>query len=83
MAELGIGVQEAMDWTGRFHDELVDSFLAEFQRLPQFPDESEAVNRDVRDYANALGNWVRGCDQWSFEVRTHVVPRPSPPRGPR
>jgi hypothetical protein len=69
MAELGLGVQEAMDWLGCFHDKLVDSFLAEYQRVPQFPDESERVNLEVLEYADALGNWVRACDQWSFEVR--------------
>ncbi|KAM6508217.1 Delta(6)-protoilludene synthase [Fusarium falciforme] len=67
MAELGLGVQEAMDWLGCFHDKLVDSFLAEYQRVPQFPDESERVNLEVLEYADALGNWVRACDQWSFE----------------
>jgi hypothetical protein len=69
MAELGVGVQEAMDWVGHFHDMLVDSFLAEYQRVPLFPDERETVNREILEYADALGNWVRACDQWSFEVR--------------
>ena len=62
-----------MDWAGRFHDELVELFLTEYRQVPRFPEESELVNREVRDYADALGNWVRACDQWSFEVRTRAV----------
>ncbi|KAK4107373.1 terpenoid synthase [Canariomyces notabilis] len=69
MAAQHCSVQEAMDWVGRFHDELVDSFLAEYKSLPEFPQEqeSEAVNEHVREYANALANWVRASDCWGFE----------------
>jgi hypothetical protein len=68
MAAQHCSVQEAMDWVGRFHDELVDFFLAEYKSFPEFPQESEAVNEHVREYANALANWVRASDCWGFEV---------------
>jgi hypothetical protein len=70
MAEEGLGLQDAMDGAGRFHDELVDSFLVEVKNVSQlFPEESESVREELEQYVGALGNWVRACDQWSFEVR--------------
>src|SRR4051812_48300574 len=68
MAEKGLDVQDAMDGAGRFHDELVESFLAELEHVPRLPEESESVHEELRQYVGALGNWVRACDQWSFEV---------------
>ncbi|KKY32392.1 putative terpene synthase metal binding domain protein [Diaporthe ampelina] len=72
MAELDFGVQEAIDWIGRLHDELANDFRAEYARVPSLFTESEAVNLEIRLYADALGNWVRANDQWSFEVWFHA-----------
>lgn len=71
MAELNLGVQEALDWIGQFHDKLADEFIAEYARVPSLFTESEAINDEIRFYVDALGNWVRANDQWSFEVRYH------------
>lgn len=68
MQEYGLGLQEAFDWIGELHRDLEACFLAEFRSLPYFPEESDTVNQEIREYANALGNWVRANDQWSFEV---------------
>jgi len=68
MSSLDLSVQGAMDWVGKFHDGLVDEFLAEFDKLPVFPDETDQVNIYVREYATALANWVRASDSWGFEV---------------
>lgn len=57
-----------MDWVGEYHDRLVEDFLAEVKNLPHFPQEDDAVNAHVREYANCLASWVRGCDCWGFEV---------------
>lgn len=75
MAELNLGVQEAFDWIGRFHDELANEFIADYARVPSLFTESEAVNHEIRLYVDALGNWVRANDQWSFEVRCHTPKR--------
>lgn len=72
MAELNLGVQGALDWIGQFHDKLADEFIAEYARVPSLFTESEAVNHEIRFYVDALGNWVRANDQWSFEVRYHA-----------
>lgn len=68
MAELNLGVQDALDWIGRFHEELANDFLADCARVPSFLVESEAVKHEIRLYVDALGNWVRANYQWSFEV---------------
>ncbi|KAM7218649.1 Isoprenoid synthase domain containing protein [Rhypophila decipiens] len=67
MSSLKLDVQGAMDWVGRYHDGLVDEFLAEFETLPTFPEESQQVNAYVVEYADALANWVRASDAWGFE----------------
>ncbi|KAH8585340.1 terpenoid synthase [Bisporella sp. PMI_857] len=67
MVELDIPLQEAYDWIGHLHDDLVRDFLAEYTNFPSFPDESETVNREIREYADGLGNWVRTNERWSFE----------------
>lgn len=69
MQQYGLGLQDSFDWIGELHQDLEACFLSEFRKLPYFPEESDSVNREVREYANALGNWVRANDQWSFEVR--------------
>lgn len=70
MQQYGLGLQEAFDRIGVLHRDLETRFLAEFEKLPHFPEESDLVNRQLREYADALGNWVRANDQWSFEVST-------------
>jgi len=68
MNELGLEVQDAFDWIGRCNDGMIEEFLALYEDLPVFEDESETANRELRVYVDGIGNWVRGNDQWSFEV---------------
>jgi len=68
MNELGFSLQETFDWIGRYHDGVATEFLALYNDLPPFPDESDDVNREIREYAYGLGNWVRTNESWSFEV---------------
>lgn len=68
MAELDLEVQEALDWIGRLHDDFANQFLELYNSLPLLICESNAVNLQISYYADALGNWVRANDQWSFEV---------------
>jgi hypothetical protein len=68
MNELGLSLQEAYDWIGCYHDNVANEFLALYKDLPSFPEESETVNREIREYAYGLGNWVRTNECWSFEV---------------
>ena len=68
MHELGLDAQGAFDWIGTCSDGLAEEFLGLYGDLPGFEDESEAVNRELRKYVDGIGNWVRGNDQWGFEV---------------
>lgn len=72
MAELNLGVQGAIDWMGHFLDKLADEFIAEYARVPSLFTESDTVNHEIRFYVDAIANWVRANDQWSFEVRYHT-----------
>jgi len=68
MNELGLSLQEAYDWVGRYHDGLANEFLDLHRNLPLFPDLSETTNWEIREYVDGLGNWVRTNESWSFEV---------------
>ncbi|KAK3344528.1 terpenoid synthase [Lasiosphaeria hispida] len=57
MNELGLCLQEAFDWIGRYHDHVATEFLSLYKHLPSFPDESEEVNKEVHAYVYGLGNW--------------------------
>lgn len=69
MAELDLEIQEALDWIGQLHNDLANQFLDLYKSVPRLFIESSIVNQQVSCYANALGNWVRANDQWSFEVQ--------------
>ncbi|KAK1834411.1 terpenoid synthase [Podospora conica] len=68
MKELGLSVQETYDWIGRYHDGVAAEFLALYEGLPVFSEETDDVNREIREYIHGLGNWVRTNECWSFEV---------------
>ncbi|KAJ7049042.1 terpenoid synthase [Mycena amicta] len=66
MHQYDLDVQQAMDWIGHLHDQIVDDFLQAFQELPTFGG-PRALDRELRTYVDGLGNWVRANDAWSFE----------------
>lgn len=66
MHQRNLDVQGALDWIGKLHDDLVLKFLEDYKKVPTFPDPQ--ITKDTAAYAEALGNWVRANDQWSFEV---------------
>lgn len=68
MAELQLGLQEAIDWIIELYLEKIDDFLTGYRHLPYFPTESAQVNLELLKYMDTLGNWIRANDQWSFEV---------------
>lgn len=72
MKERGLDVQEAFDWVGRCCDVLIEEFGELYEDLPWFEDESDSANRELREYVDGIGNWVRANDQWSFEVRSNL-----------
>ncbi|KAH8886432.1 terpenoid synthase [Thozetella sp. PMI_491] len=73
MLEHNMNPQDAMDWIGDLHTSLVEQFLAEHARLPIFYNEDGTVNQQVPLYVDALGNWVRANDSWSFESERYFA----------
>lgn len=68
MRQFHMDAQEAMDYIGALHDELVDEFLQTWHAIPTF---GGPLDREVRIYCDGLGNWVRGNDAWSFESQRY------------
>jgi hypothetical protein len=70
MKQLGLQVQEALDWIGRLHDEYVSEFLAAYhEMMAELSETDDEDNANAISYVDSLGNWIRANDQWSFEVR--------------
>lgn len=68
MQELELSVQDAFDWIGRYHDGAATVVFALYEDPPVFLDETDEVNREIREYVYGLGNWVRANECWSFKV---------------
>ena len=61
-------IQGALNYVSLLHDHLVAEFLELITKVPTFGDTS--IDKDVSVYVDGLGQWVRGNDCWSFEVRS-------------
>jgi hypothetical protein len=63
--ERNIDIQAACDQVGVYRKKLMDRFMADNERLPSFgPDLDASVAR----YVSAMGDWVVGNLEWSFET---------------
>ncbi|KAH7884649.1 terpenoid synthase [Phlebopus sp. FC_14] len=63
--EEGISVQDAMDRAGVVFGELMDRYLRDKCRIRSWGPE---IDEDVAQYMDAIGYWVVGNLQWSFET---------------
>ncbi|KAF7349057.1 Terpene cyclase [Mycena venus] len=68
MHQCNLDTQGAINWISDLHDDLVDEFLLVWKALPTF---GGPVDREVRTFADGLGNWVRANDAWSFESKRY------------
>ncbi|KAI0062676.1 terpenoid synthase [Artomyces pyxidatus] len=59
-----IDIQGAMDWVVRYYKEVETRFMELYEQVPKF---GELIDSQLAIYIDGLGNWVRACDQWSFE----------------
>ncbi|KAJ3914016.1 terpenoid synthase [Lentinula edodes] len=64
MMELKLDLHEALEWVGHYHRERELEFLRAVKELPMW---SPEIDRQVAQYVNGIGNWVRANDCWSFE----------------
>jgi hypothetical protein len=68
MKELGLELQESMDWITRFHDNHVRQFLEGYEKIVrELHEKDDPMNTDAMSYIESLGNWIRANDQWCFE----------------
>lgn len=64
MEELGTDVNGAMLWAQDLHTKLEQRFLAAMAALPEW---DEPLNSQVKEYCDALAQWVPGYYDWQFE----------------
>ncbi|KAJ7803885.1 terpenoid synthase [Mycena olivaceomarginata] len=65
MHALDLDLHAALEWISDLHDKLAENFLAAYDQVPDYSDFE--LNRQVVEYLDGLGNWVRANDSWSFE----------------
>ncbi|KAF7357300.1 Terpene cyclase [Mycena sanguinolenta] len=68
-----LNLVDTLGWISSLHDKLVQKFLDAFHQVPRYNDPE--LNRQVAEFADGLGNWVRGYDSWSFESERYFGKR--------
>ncbi|KAF9072640.1 terpenoid synthase [Rhodocollybia butyracea] len=63
MNQYNLDVQGAIDWIGRYNDELADRVLENYRNLPDW---GPVINPQIHRYCDSVGEWVRGIDSWYF-----------------
>lgn len=67
MHQLRLDIHGALQWISDFYDDLVAKFLRAWNNIPVY---GGPMDFEVRTYTEGVANWVRGHDQWSFEVQS-------------
>ncbi|KAI0067235.1 terpenoid synthase [Artomyces pyxidatus] len=65
MRDLGISIEGALEWVGKYHAELLERFVEACEDLSSFG--SEELDAQVAEYVQAIAHGVRGLDSWCFE----------------
>ena len=66
---LGKDLENTLQWLLDYHDQDVDKFLAVREKVltkDGFPSFGPRIDREVVDYIDGLGFWVRGHTEWVF-----------------
>ncbi|CCM04071.1 uncharacterized protein FIBRA_06230 [Fibroporia radiculosa] len=64
MHHFGCNVTEAMEWVAQYHTEIEGNFMDGLKKIPTWGPE---IDRQIIEYIDGLGNWLRANDCWSFE----------------
>ena len=75
MRQLGLDLQESMDWACKIHYRLQSKFISLVGKFPSFG--SDEVDREVADYIFYLGIWVHGNVVWGFENQRYFKEKPA------
>jgi hypothetical protein len=68
MKERRLDLQTASDEVGVYFKELMDRFIADKTRLRSW---GPSIDADVQRYVEAMGHWVIGNLEWSFETQRY------------
>jgi hypothetical protein len=63
-----IDLQAASDEVGVYFKELMDRFMTDRTRLRSW---GPSIDADVERYVKAMGHWVIGNLEWSFETQRY------------
>ena len=66
--QFGMTVQEAMDWIGEYHRALELAFMEQYRQVPRW---GGPVDREVAQYIDGLGRWLRANEEWNFESQRY------------
>ena len=71
---LGMDLESAFQWLLDHHDKNVDDFLRVREKVLKkdgFPSFGPRIDREVADYIDGLGFWVRGHYEWTFRSKRY------------
>lgn len=69
MNQFNLDQQAALNYVSDFADRISTDYLDQWKNIPIY---GGPLDLEVRKYCNDLAQWVRGNDQWCFEVRLQV-----------
>ncbi|THV01906.1 terpenoid synthase [Dendrothele bispora CBS 962.96] len=72
MKAYNFDLQQACDYVGIYFKKLMVRFMLAKTRLPSW---GPAVDAEVARYVDAMGHWIRGNLDWSFETNRYFGPR--------
>ncbi|KAF8638389.1 hypothetical protein AX17_002250 [Amanita inopinata Kibby_2008] len=64
MYHLNVDVDEALDWTAHYHEQVQRKFFDALHRLPSF---GPKLDKQVKEFILHLANWPRCNECWNFE----------------
>lgn len=68
MKEKHMDLQPAADYIGEYFKVLMDRFITKKAEIPSW---GPKVDADVAQYVEALGHWIQGNLDWSFETQRY------------
>lgn len=68
MHELGLPMQEAIDFVGSLCMQTFERFVADKRRLPSW---GTRIDKDVSVYVQGLEDWIAGNLHWTFETERY------------
>jgi len=69
--EKSTDLRGATDWLEQHTEMVISQFISLSTLLPSY---GETVDRQLREYIDGMGDWVRANDQWSFESQRYFGP---------